>query len=428
MLRPAILSLLFIAIATASFAHNEEGVTGLIGEIRSAKLYRYGNQNAFPMLSLNGSDGLELHFDDLDGDVKNYYYSYQLCDADWSPSVLHPFEYTKGFQNTRITNYRLSSITSFRYTHYQAQLPDRNSMPTRAGNYLLKVYINADTSQLAFTKRFVVYDNAAQVQVQLLQPYSAQFFRSHHKLNIVVRPENNRLNLMGPQDFTVVVLQNNNWVTSMTMKQPTIYRGNYYEFSDESITAMPAGMEWRWVDLRSMRLMSERVESINSRRDTTQIYIKPDAPRNGQIRVQYRDNNGNYDIESTDNVNPFWQSEYGNVHFSFVPPGGKAIANRDVYVFGELTNYAQGGEGKMNFNEETGRYETELLLKQGYYNYLYGTKPADQEAPFDLGISEGNNWATENTYTILVYFRPFGQRSDLLVGATQVTSVFSGTR
>jgi hypothetical protein len=247
-------------------------------------------------------------------------------------------------------------------------------------------------------------------------------------LNIVVRPENNRLNLMGPQDFTVVVLQNNNWVTSMTMKQPTIYRGNYYEFSDESITAMPAGMEWRWVDLRSMRLMSERVESINSRRDTTQIYIKPDAPRNGQIRVQYRDNNGNYDIESTDNVNPFWQSEYGNVHFSFVPPGGKAIANRDVYVFGELTNYAQGGEGKMNFNEETGRYETELLLKQGYYNYLYGTKPADQEAPFDLGISEGNNWATENTYTILVYFRPFGQRSDLLVGATQVTSVFSGTR
>ncbi|RYY40516.1 MAG: DUF5103 domain-containing protein [Chitinophagaceae bacterium] len=401
---------------------------GPIGDIHSIKLYRPGDQTSFPLIALGSLESLELHFDDMDADVKNFYYSYQLCDANWEPSVLRPFEYIRGFPNNRITNYRMSSVTSTRYTHYQAVLPDRNCLPTRSGNYLLRVFLNGDTTQIAFTKRFVVYDNKAKVAVQLLQPYNAQFFSTHHKLNIGITPDNNKLNLMGPQDFTVVILQNNNWVTSKTINQPTIYRGNYYEYSDEAITAMPAGMEWRWIDLRSLRLMSERVERINSRSDTTQVYVKPDAPRNGNIRVQYRDNNGAYTIEAMDNVNPFWQSEYGNVHFTFRPPSGTEIKDRDVYVFGELTDWMMDGSGKMTFNEERGVYENELLLKQGYYNYLYVTTPKEKPGPVDFGGTEGSNWATDNTYTILVYYRAFGDRSDVIVGAATVNSVFGANR
>ncbi|RYD89651.1 MAG: DUF5103 domain-containing protein, partial [Sphingobacteriales bacterium] len=258
---------------TAPGTSGDPDVTGLIGDIRTIKLYRPGDQTSFPMVPIGSLEGLELHFDDMDADIKNFYYSYQLCDADWTPSVLHTFEYIRGFPNNRITNYRLSSIAFTRYTHYQVVLPDRNCLPTRAGNYLLRVFINGDTSQIAFTKRFVVYDNMAKVAVQLMQPFNAQYFNTHHKLNIGITPDNNKLNLMGPQDFTVVILQNNNWVTSKTINQPTIYRGNYYEYSDEALTAMPAGMQWRWIDLRSLRLMSDRVERMTARGDTTQVYV-----------------------------------------------------------------------------------------------------------------------------------------------------------
>ncbi|MEI9911453.1 MAG: type IX secretion system plug protein domain-containing protein [Bacteroidota bacterium] len=56
--------------------------------------------------------------------VRNCYYTYQLCNADWSvPSSLQPFDYIRGFQSTRITNYRNSSIAISRYTHYQATIP-----------------------------------------------------------------------------------------------------------------------------------------------------------------------------------------------------------------------------------------------------------------------------------------------------------------
>src|SRR5687768_155597 len=83
--------------------------------IKSIKLYRNGDQTSFPVLQLGSADGLELHFDDLDASVKNYYYNFQLCNADWTPSMLSTFEYTKGFQNVRISNYRVSSITDSRY-------------------------------------------------------------------------------------------------------------------------------------------------------------------------------------------------------------------------------------------------------------------------------------------------------------------------
>jgi hypothetical protein len=183
---------------------------------------------------------LELHFDDLDTRVKNYYYTFQLCNADWTPSVLHPFEYIKGFQNVRISNYRNSSIATTRYVHYQASIPDRNCYPSRSGNYLLKVFLDNDTSRLAFTKRMVVVENKTSVAVQVQQPFNATLFRTGQKLNVVVQTDS-RIQVMSPGDIKVAILQNNNWTTSLMIDRPTIYRGNYFEYSDEAYTGMPAG-------------------------------------------------------------------------------------------------------------------------------------------------------------------------------------------
>ena len=82
--------------------------------IRSVKLFKFGDIYSYPVMNLNSNEQFELHFDDLAGDVKNYYYSYQLCNADWTPSNLFTFDYIKGFQSNRINTYRTSSIVSTR--------------------------------------------------------------------------------------------------------------------------------------------------------------------------------------------------------------------------------------------------------------------------------------------------------------------------
>ena len=391
--------------------------------IRSIKLYRFGDQISFPVISLDDKQALELHFDDMDNRVKNYYYTFQLCNADWSPSILKTYDYIKGFQNVRITNYRNSSLSTFRYIHYQAQLPDRTSYPSKSGNYLLKVFLDNDTSNLVFTRRFVVVENKANVAIQFQQPFNANLFRTGHKVNVVVTTDN-RIKLLSPNDLKVVILQNNNWQSSVYMDRPTIYRGNYYEYSDENLTAMPAGKEFRWIDLRSLRLMSDRMQDINTRKDTTEVFVKPDAPRGSQVYVYYRDVNGSYTIETMETINPFWQGDYAKVHFSYFPPGNVPIPGDDVYLFGEFTNYAADSSGKMNFNADRGAYEKTMLLKQGYYNYSYVTMPRGRKSFPDFSQTEGNYYATENSYVVLVYYRPFGARADELISVSTLNSVF----
>lgn len=392
--------------------------------IHSIKLYKSGDIYSYPVMALNSGDQLELHFDDMDADVKNCYYTYQLCNADWTPSDLNSFDYIRGFQTNRITTYRYSSISLARYTHYEAILPDRNCQPTRSGNYLLKVFVNNDTSQLLFTKRFLVTDNRVSIAAQLMEPFNVQLSRTDQRIRIIVNTVNAKINTLSPQDLKVVVLQNNTWLSAAMVNRPSIYRGDYYEYNDDA-TSFPGGREWRWVDLRSMRLMSDRVQKMTDSANEIHISVKPDVERTGQIYVYYRDLNGIYTIENADGNNPDWQSDYGYVHFTFIPPGRQAYAGRDLYLFGELTNYSPDETSRMVFNPDKGVYEGTLFLKQGYYNYSYISIDSKEKNPgrFSFSNTEGNYNSTENNYTILVYYKAFGARSDELIGFAQMNTL-----
>ena len=152
-----ILPLLFLlASASLSFSQIPEAV--YTKSIQSIQLHPAGNQLGFPVIRLNSSDQLELHFDDLGGNVRNYSYTYQLCNADWTPAILSHFDYIRGFSQVRINTYRVSSVAFTKYTHYQARLPDRNCMPSRSGNYILKVFADGDTAKLLFSRRLLVVD------------------------------------------------------------------------------------------------------------------------------------------------------------------------------------------------------------------------------------------------------------------------------
>jgi hypothetical protein len=408
--------LLFTAYVPAQGVTRDENV-------RSIKLYRAGDQTTFPSIAVGSTDGLELHFDDFSNRVKNYYYTFQLCNADWTPSMLRPYEYIKGFQNMRITNYRNSSLATARYLHYQTPVPDRNCYPSRSGNYLLKVFLDNDTSKVVFTKRMVVLDNKTSVAAQILQPFNGNLFRTAQKLNVVVTTDN-RMQILSPNDIKVVILQNNNWQTSVFIDRPTIYRGNYYEYSDEAITSFPATKEFRWIDLRSLRLRSDRMQEIITKKDTTEVFVRPDPSRTDQVYVYYRDLNGGYTIEAMESINPFWQGDYAKVHFSYFPPANRALEGNDLYLFGEFTNYAMDTSGRMIFNKDRGAYEKTFYLKQGFYNYSYVAKSLDGKNLLDFTQTEGNYFGTENSYTVLVYFRPFGARADELIGFAQLNSFF----
>lgn len=394
--------------------------------IQGVKLTRTGESLGMPVLRLNTSDQLELHFDDLDADIKNYYYTFQLCNADWSPSRLQPFDYIKGFQTNRLNTYRNSSLALTRYTHYQLQFPERNMSPVKSGNYLLKIFLNNDTTQLVLTRRFLVVDQRINIAAQIRQPFDSRFTQTDQRVHVALNTSNARINLMSPQDIRLVVLQNNSWYNSVLVNRPTIYRGGYLEYNDDQL-CFQAGREWRWLDMRSMQLMGDRVEAMRPENGRMQVYVKPDQERRQLVYTFYQDINGQFVLENRDNNNPLWQSDYAQVHFTFVPRGNQALPGKDLYLYGELTQYRPDEQSKMTFNAEKGVYEKSLLLKQGFYNYSYVTLDgrADRNDRVSFVNTEGNFQATENRYIVLVYFRPFGARADELLGMAEVGSLLN---
>ena len=109
------------------------------------------------------------------------------------------------------------------------------------------------------------------------------------------------------------------------------------------------------------------------------------------------------------------ESDYANVLFSLQM--NEPIYDKDVYVFGGLTDWKVKDEFKMTYQEAVNAYVVDVPLKQGYYNYMYATVSKKGEKTPDLVELEGSWYETENEYTVLVYFRPFGQRYDRLMAA-----------
>ena len=79
--------------------------------IKTVQLHQESIELSPPIVDLNSSDKLQLSFDDLDGDLKNYSYTVIHCDANWQPSPLQVSEYIDGFTDDLIRNYSYSINT-----------------------------------------------------------------------------------------------------------------------------------------------------------------------------------------------------------------------------------------------------------------------------------------------------------------------------
>ena len=388
--------------------------------IATAQLYTYGDQTQIPIYTLGGDAKFQLDFDDLEGGYKNYYYTYQLCDYNWKPNdLLQTFDFIKGYTQNRITNYRYSSLSLTKYTHYQATLPDRNSTPSKSGNYLLKIFLDADTSKLVFTKRLLVLDPKSTINAFVAQTVTGDNFLRNQKIRFTATLGDVN-SFSAAQQVKAVVLQNNNWNTAQKDIKPTFVRENILDYSSELVANFPAGKEWRWLDLRSFSLQSDRVHHADYSKTFTNIYLKPDLDRSSERYIYYPDYNGAYNIVTYESINPFWQGDYATVHFSFAPPNGIAYVGKDIYLAGQFTGFNLDDKFKMKFNETTGLYETDVFMKQGYYTYTYYL--ADKNGGDFNNTLEGNYWETENNYTILIYYKGFMDRVDQLLGAAQINS------
>lgn len=384
--------------------------------IKSVELRPLG-KNVFNHIVPLGTT-LELNFDDLEGDQKDYYYKIELMTHDWKKSNLIANQYINGFQSNIIFNVENSFNTFQNYTHYSVQFPNQNTRITKSGNYLLTII--DEVEDVIFTRRFTLYENSATVGVSVSRSRNTKNLNEEQTVNFVVNHPRLKIN-MPNQEIHVAVLQNENWKTAITNIQPQFYKPNQLVYKYTRKTNFWGGNEYLFYDNKIIRNASINVRRA-VRKEIFHNYLYPFINKDVKSYTYNPDINGQFVVRTLEGANPKTEADYAMMHFTLDVKN--ELNEKEVYVYGAFNNFSLNEENRMTFDAYNKSYSSNILLKQGFYNYTYVTKSSDNK------ISEaeirGNFSKTENDYTVIVYYKAFGALFDRVIGVGTIK--FEGER
>ncbi len=367
------------------------------------------------VISLKEGGTLTLHFDDLNTSLKNFNYTIEQYDRDWKPSRLEKAEYLQGYLEDKIITYQNAQATNIPFVHYQVSVPNENMRISKSGNYLLRVFLDDDNKTTIITRRFIVIEPL--VTVSPLQSFpNALIYNTHHEVHFQIDYKNFKISNPN-NEIRATVLQNDRWDNAKYTRAPQYIQGESIMYDYADTFAFNAGKEWRYLDLRSTRFRSERVQTLNKGEETWNYTLFADVDRSHQTYIYYPDISGKFFINTTDYNNSTLPQEiiadYVNVNFFLAKK--EKIEDTEVYLFGAFSDWKIDDRFKLEFNEQKKIYTKSVLLKQGFYNYFYATTHGTDKA-YDISTLEGDWYGAQNDYTVIVYFRPFGARYDRIIG------------
>ncbi len=388
--------------------------------IKTVMAYRDWFELSNPVMGLNEDMSLIFKFDDMSDDVKDYYFTVIHCDADWNESFISQEEYIDGFVENPVTDYGLSFNTTFNYVNYRIEIPNDNLRLRVSGNYALVVYEDHDKEKIVFSRRFHIYENAVRIEGTVRRASLDAFEGGNHQVDFNVYHPN--INILNPRDeVKVVIMQNNRWDNAIRGLKPLYIKERELDYNYNRENVFPAGNEFRYFDNRSNRMNGENVIATDLHRPYYHKTLRVDEVRSNKRFFEYKEMNGKFAIESQDQEVRDYDTEcdYTFVHFTL--PLEAPLLGGTINVFGALSNWNANKGNEMTYNFDKGQYELTLLLKQGYYNYMYVYVPQGSTKADHTNI-EGSFWQTENDYQILVYYRDLAGRYDRLVGYQQLNS------
>ena len=338
------------------------------------------------------------------------------CNTDWRKSRLYDMDYLYEYNEFPITDEQLSFNTKVPFAHYRWMLP-KVKMP---GNYAIVVYEGVNPNKVLFTKRFMVYDPIVSIRAELVRSTGVSERESRQQIEFLLDYGN--LEIPNPNDDVYVVIrQNQQWFNVLDDLKPTFVREDVQELEYRQFDLENnfwGASEYRFFDLRTTAALGQNVAEIVDESLPRKAYLLPDRSRASEAYSQFNDLNGGFIIGNLELQGGVLNADYLQTHFFL----DAEKLNGDVYVVGAFNNRVLSDKVKMEYDSSRSGYQIDLLLKQGFYNYLYYVENGDGKDPYYF---DGSHFETENFYEIFVYARPPGTRADVLVG---YTSLFANPR
>lgn len=407
---------LFILLSLALTARAQRNE---IHDSRIASLQVVAGDNwlSLPVVKLNGytpNDIINISFDDLTHTYHRYTYTIEHCDADWAASEsLFPSDYISGFYDGNTIDYSEESVnTNTLYTHYKLTIPNEQCRIKMSGNYKLTVYDENEGNKPMFTACFMVVEPAASISLEVSSNTDIDINKSHQQVSM--QADWTGISVTNPDtQIKTVVMQNYRWDNARINVKPQYIMPKGLRWQHNRDLIFEAGNEFRKYEILDVTHPTMGIDFI--RWDGRQYHVFPfaDEPRTNYVYDE--DANGAFYIRNSDNIENDRTCEYVIVHYTLKCP---KQTDGDIYINGVWTNNRFIPQYKMEYDEAELCYKAAIMQKQGYYSYQYllvGNNGRARMLP-----SEGNFYQTENKYQALVYYRGTGERTDRLVGYSQV--------
>jgi len=400
------LCLLFIIICSIPSVISQNDIEVLEPSyIKSVSLHANKASAFVPITRLGES--IFFSFDDLEGDEKEYSYKLTHCTANWEVSNISNNEFTDGFNDDTIRNYENSFNTYQDFTHYELQLPNKNMRIKISGNYIISIL--DESSDVVFTRRFIVYQQKVDVGVSVHKARKIEDINTKQNVELTINYPNLKINNPS-EEIQVAIYQNHDWNNYITNIKPQYYRGTQliYKYGDK--TTFFSGNEFLNFDTKDYRSSNNNIRRVQLK-DIYETRLYVDESRKPKSYTYYPDINGNFFIRSINTDNTKIEGDYTKVHFLY--KSFSDISDEEsIYVYGAFNNWQFTEDNKLTLHENN-YYETDILLKQGFYNYTYVT--LDENGNINNTI-EGSHYQTENDYAVLVYYKRFGSKYDEVIG------------
>lgn len=389
-------------------------------EVQTVQLYADGDQLKDPVIPLDDMrERLTLSFDIIDGQGEVLNYTFIHCSHDWQPTDMQRLQYASGFDSDRLDDYAFSRNTLIEYANYHLKFPKEDMMPLVSGNYLLIVF-GDDLDDVYFTRRFMVVDEKAHINVTVPRyPDDLALTDTHQQLDIRVSM-NNYLTGNTQQYSHLTIRQNGRWDNAAVGLKPTYVYPDYLSFEHHPQTVFEATNQYRRFNSSNFYFQSENLAHIRQTDESFEIDIMTCESRARKAYASFEDIHGEkYIYVENEELDNATEADYCRVNFFYKSEA--PLTHEDLYIMGALNDWCFNESNKMRYDYRLRGYTCSMVLKQGYYNFMFVTLDRNRgEVMTDL--TEGNHWETNNVYKLYYYYYNALKGYDELVGYCTVNS------
>lgn len=409
----SIVCLFLISLSFASPQHSQS----FNSLVSSVQLNPVGKALMPAVIQLHTNEQLQLRFDVLSDEMFDFRYDVVLCNRNWIPSRLPISHYMQTIGNLYMNSVQNSVNTHVSYVHYSAVFPHENLKLTKSGNYLLRVYDDI-TQELVLQIRFMVIEQVVEVQSNVRQAMDVQYRDTHHEIHTDIMFHT--VSIPNPaQDLFLVYRQNGRVDNEIRGVQPSFIAMDNIRYHHHSGNLFEAGVEFHHFSTRTISTFHQNVTDIFYNGSIYEVNLQQNERGLYRSYSSRQDMNGRFLPAFERQHDTHTDADYVLVNFSLYYPDTFSADTLELYVCGGFNMWQLQEQNKMKYNHASKLFTTSILLKQGYYDYMFAATTQHTTA-LQTALIDGSFHQTRNEYEVIVYMYDISGNYDRIIGYRRI--------